>query len=68
MVTRLKAGIRKPKALSSTRYPVPACFLAQLPTETEPTGVTGALKDSRWRDAMQSEFNVLLFHFNSSCE
>ena len=53
MITHLKDKIRKPINKLN--------LMAQLTSlETEPKTVTQALKDPKWRHAMDSEFNALL--------
>ena len=53
MITRSKNGISKPKALISTKHPLP-------PQDIEPTCFTTANKDPKWRNAMVEEINALL--------
>lgn len=55
MTTRSMNDIYKPKKLFLvTKHP--------LPSSLEPTSVTEALTDSRWRDAMSSELTALMHH------
>uniref|UniRef100_A0A2N9F5Y1 CCHC-type domain-containing protein n=1 Tax=Fagus sylvatica TaxID=28930 RepID=A0A2N9F5Y1_FAGSY len=55
MTTRSMNNIYKPKkSFVVTKYP--------LPPSLEPTSVTEALTDSRWRDAMSSELTALMRH------
>jgi hypothetical protein len=61
MITRFRDGTLRPKALLSTRYPVPLALVSKLQSvPAEPTSFTQASKDSRWRAAMLDEFNALL--------
>ena len=53
MIIRSKNGIFKPKALISTKHPLP-------PQDIKPTCFTTANKDPKWRNAMVEEINALL--------
>ena len=55
MTTQSMNNIYKPKkSFVVTKHP--------LPPSLEPTSVTEALTDSRWRDAMSSELTALMRH------
>ncbi|CAA0827088.1 Uncharacterized mitochondrial protein AtMg00820, partial [Striga hermonthica] len=48
MVTRLRAGILKPRALAS------------VVEEKEPSGLLEALESDNWKEAMRSEYEALI--------
>jgi hypothetical protein len=55
MTTRSMHDIYKPKkSFLVTKHPIPSSL--------EPTTVTAALTDSRWREAMSSELTALMRH------
>jgi hypothetical protein len=63
MVTRSKNNISKPKVFNdgTTRYPLPRALLAEsISSVADPTCFTQAVKDSKWRHAMNLEFDALL--------
>lgn len=51
MVTRLKAGIHKPKLYNT---------IASSPLPTKPTFVKAALESPLWREAMHNEYDALI--------
>ena len=63
MVTRSKNSISKPKVFNdgTTRYPLPRALLAKsISFVADSTCFTQAIKDSKWRHAMNLEFDALL--------
>ncbi|KAM0986179.1 hypothetical protein ACFX13_013638 [Malus domestica] len=56
MQTRSKLGIYKPKALTSTKHPLPS----HLSLDYILTTYLQASKHPHWRQAMHEEFNALL--------
>lgn len=61
MVTRSKAGMRKPKTWidGSIRYPLPHVISVSINTD-EPNCFTQANRKLEWRAAMTKEINALL--------
>ena len=65
MTTRSKNYISKPKSFTdgTVRYPLPRALLADgvdVAVSVEPTCYTSAMKDPKWRSAMNLEFDALL--------
>ena len=59
MITRAQTGSLKPKVFFSSRYPIPACFLANFANQTqEPRTYKQALIDLKWQQAMQAEITT----------
>ena len=62
MITRAKDGIRKPRALCVSNYPLPNKYIALLATSIsrEPASFKAASLDSNWIAAMKDEYRALI--------
>ena len=58
MKTQLKFGIIQPRALLSTKHPLPTALMV-CNKPIEPTCFTEANKHPKWRHAMSDEYNAL---------
>ena len=59
MITRAQTGSLKPKVFFSSRYPIPACFLANFANQTQESRTyKQALIDPKWQQAMQVEITT----------
>jgi len=60
MITQAQTGSFKPKTFFSSRYPIPACFLADFANHPqEPQTYKQALTDPKWQQAIQVEITAL---------
>ena len=62
MVTRTQDNTITPKVWLATRYLMPTCLMADVATAPiEPTCFKQVSKDPKWRQAMGTEMNLLLY-------